>query len=208
MIAEGADLMDIKALFNITYGLYVLSVKQGEKDNGCIINSVMQVAEKPVRLAVSVSKQNLTCEMLKESGVFNLSCLTTEADFELFKRFGFQSGRDAEKFQGMSGLKRSENGLYYLSENTNAFLSGKVVEMSDLGTHMLFIAEVTDGEVLSDGWGCSYAYYQADIKPKPAPAKKKSWVCEVCGYVYEGEEVPDDFVCPICKHGKEAFRPA
>lgn len=200
--------MDIKALFNITYGLYVLSVKQGEKDNGCIVNSVMQVAEKPVRLAVSVSKQNLTCEMLKESGVFNLSCLTTEADFELFKRFGFQSGRDAEKFQGMSGLKRSENGLYYLSENTNAFLSGKVVEMSDLGTHMLFIAEVTDGEVLSDGWGCSYAYYQADIKPKPAPAKKKSWVCEVCGYVYEGEEVPDDFVCPICKHGKEAFRPA
>lgn len=200
--------MDIKALFNITYGLYVLSVKQGEKDNGCIVNSVMQVAEKPVRLAVSVSKQNLTCEMLKESGVFNLSCLTTEADFELFKRFGFQSGRDAEKFQGMSGLKRSENGLYYLSENTNAFLSGKVVEMSDLGTHMLFIAEVTDGEVLSDGWGCSYAYYQADIKPKPAPAKKKSWVCEVCGYVHEGEEVPDDFVCPICKHGKEAFRPA
>ena len=208
MIAEEADLMDIKALFNITYGLYVLSVKQGEKDNGCIVNSVMQVAEKPVRLAVSVSKQNLTCEMLKESGVFNLSCLTTEADFELFKRFGFQSGRDAEKFQGMSGLKRSENGLYYLSENTNAFLSGKVVEMSDLGTHMLFIAEVTDGEVLSDGWGCSYAYYQADIKPKPAPAKKKSWVCEVCGYVHEGEEVPDDFVCPICKHGKEAFRPA
>lgn len=200
--------MDIKALFNITYGLYVLSVKQGEKDNGCIVNSVMQVAEKPVRLAVSVSKQNLTCEMLKESGVFNLSCLTTEADFELFKRFGFQSGRDAEKFQGMSGLKRSENGLYYLSENTNAFLSGKVVEMSDPGTHMLFIAEVTDGEVLSDGWGCSYAYYQADIKPKPAPAKKKSWVCEVCGYVYEGEEVPDDFVCPICKHGKDAFRPA
>ncbi|MBR3905323.1 MAG: flavin reductase [Clostridia bacterium] len=200
--------MDIKALFNITYGLYVLSVKQGEKDNGCIVNSVMQVAEKPVRLAVSVSKQNLTCEMLKESGVFNLSCLTTEADFELFKRFGFQSGRDAEKFQGMSGLKRSENGLYYLSENTNAFLSGKVVEMSDLGTHMLFIAEVTDGEVLSDGWGCSYAYYQADIKPKPAPAKKKSWVCEVCGYVHEGEEVPDDFVCPICKHGKDAFRPA
>ena len=200
--------MDTKALFNITYGLYVLTVKQGEKDNGCIVNSVMQVAEKPVRLAVSVSKQNLTCDMLKESGVFNLSCLTTEADFELFKRFGFQSGRDAEKFQGMSGLKRSENGLYYLTGVTNAFLSGKVVEMSDLGTHMLFIAEVTDGEVLSDGWGCSYAYYQADIKPKPAPAKKKSWVCEVCGYVHEGEEVPDDFVCPICKHGKEAFRPA
>lgn len=200
--------MDTKALFNITYGLYVLTVKQGEKDNGCIINSVMQVAEKPVRLAVSVNKQNLTCEMLKESGVFNLSCLTTEADFELFKRFGFQSGRDADKFQGMSGLKRSENGLYYLSEKTNAFLSGKVVEMSDLGTHMLFIAEVTDGEVLSDGWGCSYAYYQADIKPKPVPAKKKSWVCEICGYVHEGEEVPDDFICPICKHGKEAFKPA
>lgn len=200
--------MDTKALFYITYGLYVLTVKQGEKDNGCIINSVMQVAEKPVRLAVSVNKQNLTCDMLKETGVFNVSCLTTEAEFDLFKRFGFQSGRDADKFRGLDGLKRSENGLYYLTGVTNAFLSGKVVEMTDLGTHMLFIAEVTDGEVLSDGWGCSYAYYQADIKPKPAPVQKKSWVCEICGYVHEGEEVPDDFVCPICKHGKEAFKPA
>ena len=198
--------MNPKALFNITYGLYVLTARDGEKDNGCIINSVMQVAEQPVRLALSVNKQNLTCEMIRESGVFNLSALTTEAEFDLFRRFGFQSGRDADKFQGFAGVKRSENGLYYLTECTNAFLSAKVLETQDLGTHYLFIAEVTDGEVLSDGWACSYAYYQADIKPKPAPVKKKSWVCEICGYVHEGDEVPDDFICPICKHGKEAFK--
>ena len=198
--------MNPKALFNITYGLYVLTARDGDKDNGCIINSVMQVAEQPVRLALSVNKQNLTCEMIRESGVFNLSALTTEAEFDLFRRFGFQSGRDADKFQGFAGVKRSENGLYYLTECTNAFLSAKVLETQDLGTHYLFIAEVTDGEVLSDGWACSYAYYQADIKPKPAPVKKKSWVCEICGYVHEGDEVPDDFICPICKHGKEAFK--
>ncbi len=198
--------MNPKALFNITYGLYVLTARQGEKDNGCIINSVMQVAEKPVRLALSVSKQNLTCDMIRQTGIFNVSALTTEAEFDLFRRFGFQSGRDADKFEGLSGVKRSENGLTYLTECTNAFLSAKVVEMQDLGTHYLFIAEVTDGEVLGDGWACSYAYYQADIKPKPAPVKKKSWVCEICGYVHEGDEVPDDFICPICKHGKEAFK--
>ena len=199
--------MDSKALFKITYGLYVLTARQGERDNGCIVNTVMQVADQPVRLAVSVNKQNLTCEMIKETGMFNVSAITTEADFALFQRFGFQSGRDADKFRGMSSLERSENGLYYLTEMTNAFLSAKVAEQYDLGTHMLFIAQMTDGEVLSDGWGCSYAYYQADIKPKPAPAKKKSWVCEICGYVHEGEDVPDDFICPICKHGKEAFKP-
>lgn len=198
--------MNPKALFNITYGLYVLTARQGDKDNGCIINSVMQVAEKPVRLALSVSKQNLTCDMIRQTGIFNVSALTTEAEFDLFRRFGFQSGRDADKFEGLSGVKRSENGLTYLTECTNAFLSAKVVETQDLGTHYLFIAEVTDGEVLGDGWACSYAYYQADIKPKPAPVKKKSWVCEICGYVHEGDEVPDDFICPICKHGKEAFK--
>lgn len=199
--------MNPKALFKITYGLYVLSARQGEKDNGCIINTVMQVAEKPVRLAISVVKENLTCQMIRETGVFNVSAISTEADFALFQRFGFQSGRDVDKFRGFEAVKRSENGLYYVTEQTNAFLSAKVVEMKDLGTHMLFIAEVTDGDVLSDGWACTYAYYQADIKPKPAPAKKKSWVCEICGYVHEGEDLPDDFVCPICKHGKDAFRP-
>lgn len=200
--------MNPKALFNITYGLYVLSARQGEKDNGCILNAVMQVAESPVRLAVSVNKQNLTCDMVRQTGLMNLSALTTEAEFSLFQRFGFQSGRNADKFAGLPGLRRSENGLYYLTEKTNAFLSAKVTEVQDLGTHCLFIAEVTDGEVLSEGWGCSYAYYQADIKPKPAPVQKKSWVCDICGYVHEGEMLPDDFVCPICKHGKEAFRPA
>ncbi len=200
--------MNPRALFNITYGLYVLTARQGEKDNGCIINTVMQVAEKPVRIAISVVKQNLTCDMIRETGIFNVSAISTEADFELFKRFGFQSGRDADKFQGFDSVERSENGLYYVKDKTCAFLSAKVVEMQDLGTHVLFIGEVTDGEVLSNGWGCSYAYYQADIKPKPAPVKKKAWVCEICGYVHEGDEVPEDFICPICKHGKEAFKQA
>lgn len=198
--------MNPKALFQLTYGLYVLTTREGEKDNGCIINTVMQVAENPVRLAITVNKQNYSCEMVIRSGVFNISAITTEADFALFQRFGFQSGRDTDKFQGLSQLKRSENGLYYLTEMTNAFLSAKVVQQMDLGTHMLFIAEVTDGDVLSDAWACSYAYYHADIKPKAKPQKKKSWVCEICGYVHEGKEVPDDFVCPICKHGKEAFK--
>lgn len=198
--------MNPKALFQLTYGLYVLTTREGEKDNGCIINTVMQVAENPVRLAIAVNKQNYSCEMVIRSGVFNISAITTEADFALFQRFGFQSGRDTDKFQGLSQLKRSENGLYYLTEMTNAFLSAKVVQQMDLGTHMLFIAEVTDGDVLSDAWACSYAYYHADIKPKAKPQKKKAWVCEICGYVHEGEEVPDDFVCPICKHGKEAFK--
>ncbi len=198
--------MNPKALFQLTYGLYVLTTREGEKDNGCIINTVMQVAENPVRLAIAVNKQNYSCEMVSRSGVFNISAITTEADFALFQRFGFQSGRDTDKFQGFSQLKRSENGLYYLTEMTNAFLSAKVVQQMDLGTHMLFIAEVTDGDVLSDAWACSYAYYHADIKPKAKPQKKKAWVCEICGYVHEGEEVPDDFVCPICKHGKEAFK--
>lgn len=198
--------MNPKALFQLTYGLYVLTTREGEKDNGCIINTVMQVAENPVRLAIAVNKQNYSCEMVIRSGVFNISAITTEADFALFQRFGFQSGRDTDKFQGFSQLKRSENGLYYLTEMTNAFLSAKVVQQMDLGTHMLFIAEVTDGDVLSDAWACSYAYYHADIKPKAKPQKKKAWVCEICGYVHEGEEVPDDFVCPICKHGKEAFK--
>lgn len=198
--------MDNKALFKISYGLYVLTARQGEKDNGCIINTVMQVADKPVRIAVSVVKENYTCRMIRETGVFNVSAISTEADFALFQRFGFQSGRETDKFEGFHAVKRSDNGVYYVTEMTNTFLSARVVESQDLGTHILFIAEVTDGQVLSDAWACTYAYYQADIKPKQAPKQKKSWVCEICGYVHEGEELPDDFICPICKHGREAFR--
>jgi len=197
--------MNPKALFNITYGLYVLSARENDFDNACIINTAVQVANDPVRISISVIKQNKTCEMIRKTGVFNLSAITTEADFALFQRFGMQSGRDVDKFAGFADAARSANGLLYVTSMTNAFLSAKVVEQIDLGSHMLFIAEVTDGEVLSSGWGCTYTYYQADIKPKPVQTAKRSWVCTICGYVYEGDEVPDDYLCPRCNHGKEDF---
>ncbi|MBE5803928.1 MAG: flavin reductase [Clostridiales bacterium] len=198
--------MDPKALFSITYGLYLLTAREGTFDNGCIINTAVQVAEDPVRFAISVIKKNKTHEMIMNTGVFNLSPITTEADFALFQRFGMQSGRDADKFAGFTDVARGDNGLLYLTGMASAFLSARVVERMDLGTHTLFIAEITDGRVLSDGWGCTYAYYQADIKPKPARTAKRSWVCTVCGYVYEGDEVPEDYLCPRCNHGKEVFQ--
>lgn len=199
--------MDPKALFQITYGLYVLTTRQEGRDNGCIINTVMQVAENPDRLAIAVSKRNLSCQMLRDTGVFNVSTITTEADFALFQHFGMQSGRDTDKFAAFDAVTRTENGLYRLNTMTNAYLSGKVTGEMDLGTHWLFLAEVTDGRVLSGEAPCTYTHYQTHIKPKPAAAKKKSWVCEVCGYVHEGDELPEDFVCPLCKHGREVFRP-
>lgn len=200
--------MDPKALFQITYGLYLLTTRQEGVDNGLIINTVIQIAEEPNRLAVAISKRNLSCDMLRKTGVFNVSTLTTQADFELFRRFGMQSGRDADKFEGFPHVARTQNGLYRLTEQTNAFLSGRVLSETDLGTHILFIAEVTDGEVLTADAPCTYSYYQSHIKPKPAPVQKKSWVCEVCGYVHEGDELPEGFICPVCQHGREVFRPA
>lgn len=200
--------MDPKALFQITYGLYLLTTRQEGVDNGLIINTVMQIAEEPNRLAVAISKRNLSCDMLRKTGVFNVSTLITQADFELFRRFGMQSGRDADKFEGFPHVARTQNGLYRLTEQTNAFLSGRVLSETDLGTHILFVAEVTDGEVLTADAPCTYSYYQSHIKPKPAPVQKKSWVCEVCGYVHEGDELPEGFICPVCQHGREVFRPA
>lgn len=196
--------MDPKALFQITYGLYVLTTRRQNRDNGLIINTVMQIAEQPDRLAVAISKRNHSCQLLRETGIFNVSTITTEADFALFQRFGMQSGREVDKFRGFDGITRTENGLYRLNTMSNAYLSGKVLSETDLGTHFLFVAEVTDGQVLSHANPCTYSYYQSHIKPKPAP-RKKSWVCEVCGYVHEGEELPADFICPVCKHGREVF---
>ncbi|MBO5883724.1 MAG: flavin reductase [Clostridia bacterium] len=204
--------MDNKALFNITYGLYLLTTKDEHKDNGCIVNTVTQVAESPVRISVSVSKRNLTCEMIEKSGEFNVSAITSLASFDLFRHFGMQSGREADKFDGFNGVKRSANGIYYLTETSNMYLSAKVLNSYDLGTHMLFIAEVTEGEVLSPYSTCTYGEYQREIKPAPkkveAEPKKdepKKWICTVCGYVYEGDEVPDDYLCPLCNHGKDVF---
>ena len=199
--------MNKKALYNITYGLYLLTARADGKDNGCIINTAAQVANDPTRVAISVIQKNYTHDLIKAAGTFNLSAISSDAPFEVFKHFGMQSGRSVDKFAGMKDIARSENGLYYLTHYANAFLSCRVVESIDLGSHTLFIAEVTDGEVLGSEPACTYSYYQSDIKPKPAPAAKKGWVCTVCGYVHEGENLPDDFVCPLCHHGKEDMKP-
>lgn len=199
--------MNQKALWKLTYGLYLLTAQENGQDNGCIINTAVQVAENPVRVSISVIKGGRTHDMVLATGKFNLSALTVDAPFGLFQHFGMSSGRETDKFAGRGDVSRSANGLYYMTENTCAYLSCKVTASLDLGSHTLFIGEVTDGEVLSERPACTYAYYQSDIKRKPQPMKKKAWVCTVCGYVYEGDEVPEDFLCPLCKHGKEDFAP-
>ncbi|MBE5767160.1 MAG: hypothetical protein E7335_08370 [Clostridiales bacterium] len=197
--------MDQKSLYKISYGLYLLTAQDENGDNGCIINTAVQVANDPTRLSIAVIKGGKTHDMVKATGVFNVSALTVDAPFALFKHFGMQSGRNVDKFADFANVARSENGLYYLTEGANGYISCKVVNSMDLTSHTLFIGEVTDGVVLSERPSCTYAYYQSDIKQKPAPVKKKGWVCSVCGYVHEGEDMPDDFICPICKHGKQDF---
>ncbi|MBQ1412002.1 MAG: flavin reductase [Clostridia bacterium] len=198
--------MDLNALNRISYGLYVLSVRLGDKDNGCIVNTVTQVTSSPTRIAVTVNKQNLTHDVLLHTGSFNVSVISESAKFALFKRFGFQSGRDADKFDGLSGARRAANQIAYITEGICAYLSAKVISSVDLGTHTLFIAEVTECEVLSEDAPMTYAYYHANVKPKPeeSPAAK-GFRCKICGYIYEGEELPPDFICPWCKHGVEDF---
>ena len=198
------------ALFRLSYGLFVLTAKNGEKDNGCITNTVMQVTDDPKRIEIAVNHRNLTHDMILSDGRFNVSILSTDAPFSLFQRFGFQSGRDADKFAGLSDLSRSENGLYYLTRGANALLSGRVLETRDAGTHTLFLADVTEAKILSAAPSMTYQYYFDNVKPKPAPRpaeapKKKRWVCRICGYVYEGETLPPDFICPLCKHGAADF---
>ena len=201
--------MDPTAMFRLTYGLFLLSAQEGERDNGCIINTAVQVANDPTRISIAVNKSNLTHDMVLRTGVFNISVISTEADFSLFQRFGMQSGRDADKFEGFSAADRSANGLYYLKKWANSWFSLRVTQTVDLGSHTLFIAEIEDAEVLNDVPSCTYSYYQSDIKPKPqtAASDKKRWVCKICGYIYEGEELPADFICPLCKHGAEDFEP-
>lgn len=201
--------MNTKSVYKISYGLYVLTASEGDKDNGCIINTLAQQTSSPMQISVTVNKSNLTHDMIKNTGKFNVSVIDQSADFSLFKHFGFQSGRDAQKFGTPDSYKfspcYSDNGLLYIKSGTNAFMSGKVVNEIDLGTHTMFIAEMTDAEVLSDKPSMTYEYYQTNVKPKPAAPKKTGWVCKVCGYIYEGDELPDDFVCPICKHGASDF---
>ena len=205
------DKIQPEAMFKFSYGLYVLSASQNGRDNGCIINTAVQLTDSPKRVALAVNKANLTHDMIFADGRFNLSFLSEQATFDLFKRFGFQSGRNADKFDGIQ-TARSENGLIYLPQATNGFLSGKVTSKLDVGTHTLFIADVTEAKALSNVPSVTYAYYFANIKPKPhaatqsaAPSKKKRWMCQICGYIYEGDELPADIVCPICKHGADDF---
>ena len=205
--AAAAPVMDAKAMFKLSYGLFVLTAKDGEKDNGCIINTASQVTAEPNRITIAVNKGNYTHDMIKKTGVFNVSILSQDVTFDTFKHFGFQSGRDTDKFDGYADAERSANGLFYLTKGTNALISAKVTDMKEFETHTLFIADVTECRVLSDVESVTYAYYFAHIKPKPQPVeeKKAGWVCKICGYVYEGEELPADFICPLCKHPASDF---
>lgn len=196
--------MDKAAMYKLTYGLFVLTAKDGDKDNGCIINTAMQVTTEPNRITIVVNKQNYTHDMIKKTKEFNVSCLSEETTFDVFRHFGFQSGRDVNKMED-GAYPRAENGIMYLPEMTSAYISGKVITETDLGTHTMFLADVTDARTLSEAEPVSYSYYQKNIKPAPQPVKKASWVCKICGYVYEGEELPDDFVCPWCKHPASDF---
>ena len=195
-----------ETLFKLSYGLFVLSAREGEKDNGCIINTVMQITDTPLQIAVGINKDNYTYEMIEKTGMFNVSVLTEEVPFSVFEDFGFKSGKTEDKFSAFDGKERSENGIYYLTKHTNAFISAKVVKTLDCGTHMMLIAEVTEAKTLSDAPSVTYDYYFKNIKPQPQ-AKKKGYVCKICGYVYEGDSLPDDFICPLCKHPASDFEP-
>ena len=203
--------MDAKATKLLTYGLFVLTARQDEFDSGCIINTAMQVTTDPNRISITVNKSNHTHDMIMETKEFNVSIICQDAKFDLFKRFGFQSGRDAEKFDfDMEGYRRAENEIYYITKGINGFISGKVVKEIDLGTHTMFIADVTEeGVIKTEPPAVSYEYYQANIKPARKPKAedtgKPIWVCKVCGYEYEGEEIPEDFICPTCKHPASDF---
>ncbi len=199
-------MIDKNAMFKLSYGLFVLTAKENNKHNGCIINTVMQITDNPKKVAIAVNKVNYTHDMVMHTKKFNVSILTTETPFKLFQHFGFQSGREVNKFENFSAIEHSKNGLIYITENTNAYLSCDVLETIDCGSHTLFIAEVTEAHQLSNLPSCTYQYYFDHIKPSlKMPEKKKGWVCKICGYVYEGEELPADFICPLCKHGAEDF---
>lgn len=218
--------MDEKAMNCLTYGLFVLTARRGEKDNGCIVNTVQQVTAQPNRIGVAVNKLNFTHDMIMDTGVFNVSIISESAEFALFQRFGFQSGRDVDKFDGFSAWKEAKNGVRYITAGVNAYLGAKVVQTLDLGTHTLFVADVTEMEVIGREPSATYGYYHAHIKPQPGQStagqktkggedefgedaksagKKTVWRCKICGYEYVGEELPEDYICPICKHPASDF---
>lgn len=201
--------MDLSYMHQLTYGLFVLSAAENGKENGCIINTAMQVTTTPNRILIAVNKQNYTHAMIQHTGVCNVSILDTSAPFHLFERFGFQSGRIADKLAGLD-VAHTENGVFYPAQHVTAVISGRVVQTMDLGTHTLFLADVTDAVKVRGGTPMTYAYYHANVKPRPQPKAdpdKKAWRCKICGYIYEGDPLPADFVCPICKHGAIDFEP-
>ncbi len=200
-----ANKNDLNALFNIGYGLYVITSNDGKKDNGLIVNTVTQVTNTPNRIAVTINKENYSHHVIKQTGIMNINCLSVDAPFAVFERFGFRSGRNADKFEGLEPL-RSDNGLAFLPRNINSFMSLKVEQYVDLGTHGMFICEVTESRVISNAESMTYAYYHANVKPKPETEGKKGYVCKICGYIHEGE-LPEDFICPLCKHGVADFEP-
>lgn len=203
---ETANKNDMSALFKIGYGLYVVTSNDGTRDNGLIVNTVTQLTDNPYRVAVNINKANYSHHVIKQTGIMNVNCLSTEAPFNVFETFGFQSGRAVDKFAGWTPL-RSDNGLVFLPRYINAFMSLKVEQYVDLDTHGMFICSVTEARVISDAETMTYTYYQKNVKPKPETEGKKGFVCKVCGYVHEGDELPDDFICPLCKHGAADFEP-
>ncbi len=196
--------IDITALFKIGYGLYVVTSNDGKRDNGLIVNTVFQLTDTPCKVGVTVNKATYSHDTILKSGIMNVNCLTVDAPFSVFENFGFRSGRDTDKFADVD-FERSDNGLAYLKSNINAFMSLKVDTTVDLGTHTMFICSLTEAKVVSGDESMTYAYYHANVKPRPAAKKKSGYVCKICGYVYEGEELPEDFVCPLCKHGAADF---
>lgn len=198
--------MDNKAMYKISYGLFLLSATDGKKDNGCITNTVQQITTTPNRITVCVNKLNYTHEIIEKTGIFNVSTLITETPFEIFKNFGYQSGRIIDKFATCDCKERSDNGLIYASQYSNSFISAKIFTTVDVGTHTMFVADVTDGAVISDKPSVTYEYYLKNIKPAPTETKiTKGYRCKICGYIYEGEPLPPDFICPVCKHGAADF---
>jgi len=200
--------MNPAALYKLSYGLVVLTARDGEKDNGCIINTAMQITSSPVRIVIAVNKANFTNEMIQKTGAFNVSILTENAPFGLFEHFGFHSGKDVDKFAGSSSEARTANGVRYVEEHTNGVISATVTASYDFDTHTLFVADVEEAFLLSDDPAMTYQFYFDHVKPKPQPREhQKGYACSICGYIYEGDTLPEDFTCPLCKHGAEDFKP-
>ena len=204
--------MNQKALHKLSYGLFVLTANRGGYNNGCIINTAVQVASEPLSISISVNKANLTCDMIKETGKFTISTISQRSGFDLFKRFGFQTGSQVNKFKDFTAVKETTLGTLAVTEGTNSYISVNVTQQVDLGSHILFIGEPVEGEVLNDVPSATYQYYFDNIKPKPQPVGttpdgQTIWRCTICGYEYVGEELPEDFICPLCKHGAADFEP-